>query len=323
MSSESWNATPICSPKRAQRVDRRRRSTPAKCAPNSADGGDQRTGLVGQHARGSARSGRRPSRGPDGLADLPGHQPLERAGLQPDRVRAEVGQDVRTPGRTGSRRSGSRPCCPSARSPTTAPRRTRRLVHHVVVVERRQVGQLARRPPPARSRAASGRRSARPAATAADGTACRRRRPGSAATSATNSSSDCTAAAQRGLDRVAGPARTDASSVGVVEVDAERASSHRCDSPAYSFAAFVGEVEHRLREDARAPRVTTTPDGERDRGRAAAGSRPSGRPRAARRRTSARRCAGRRTPRSPSRSARSRPAGRRCGTPRGTRRTCR
>ena len=117
MSSESWNATPICSPKRAQHVDDGSVDAGERRRRTAADGGDQRAGLVGEHPQVVLdRVGARPR--PDGLADLAGDQPLEGPRLQPDRLRTEVGEQVRTRARTGSRRSGSRPCCPSGRSPT-------------------------------------------------------------------------------------------------------------------------------------------------------------------------------------------------------------
>jgi hypothetical protein len=78
---------------------------------------------------------------PRRLQDLPGHQPLERLGLDPHRLRAQVGQDVRGAGEqevAGEHRHRIAPTGVGA-GHTAA---DVRLVHDVVVVERRQVREL-------------------------------------------------------------------------------------------------------------------------------------------------------------------------------------
>jgi hypothetical protein len=78
---------------------------------------------------------------PHGLLDLAAHQPGERAGLDPHRLGAQVGQEVRGAGEqvvACENRHGVRP--PRVGGRLAPPERG--LVHHVVVVERRQMGQL-------------------------------------------------------------------------------------------------------------------------------------------------------------------------------------
>ena len=82
-------------------------------------------------------------RGTQGLGDLSAHQPGERVRLDPDRLIAEVGEDLR---RTGEQEvageDGDRVGPPGVRARVAAA--DRRLVHHVVVVQRGQVGQFDR-----------------------------------------------------------------------------------------------------------------------------------------------------------------------------------
>ncbi len=104
-------------------------------------GGHQRAGLVGEDGqvvvdRVLVR------RGADGLPDLAGDQPLEGAGLDPDGVGPEVGEEVRGAGEqqvAGQDRDAVGP--PAVGAGGTPP--DDGLVHDVVVVERREVGQLA------------------------------------------------------------------------------------------------------------------------------------------------------------------------------------
>ncbi len=123
----------------AEDVDHPRLGAGGQCSYPAGDG-DQRSGLAGQHAqvvveRVVVRAGA------GGLQDLAGDQPLERVGLQPDGLRAEVGQhlggtgeeevagqdgDRVVPARVGAGRAASH----------------RGLVHDVVVVERGEVGEL-------------------------------------------------------------------------------------------------------------------------------------------------------------------------------------
>ena len=91
-SSEIWKATPTSLPNAVSASTRTVHAGEARAEPGGR--GDQRAGLVGEHrevvgdrvlARLSA----------DGLPDLPGDQPLERLRLDPDGLRAEVGEEVR------------------------------------------------------------------------------------------------------------------------------------------------------------------------------------------------------------------------------------
>ena len=139
-SSESWNATPIRSPKRVitstvvvvgageQRTEPPRRR-------------DQRAGLVGDHRRGSARPGPRRRLGPT----------VSR--IWPVTSRSNVRACSRThSGPRSARMSDARANRKSpVRIATVLPHRAlalcraaaqQRLVHHVVVVERREMGQL-------------------------------------------------------------------------------------------------------------------------------------------------------------------------------------
>ena len=103
-------------------------------------GGDQRSGLLGDDVHvviERVLAGPRP----DGLGQLPLDQPAERLGLDPDRVRAEVGQDtgrLREQEVTGQ--DGDRVAPPGVDRGTAAA--DLGLVHDVVVEQRGQVGQL-------------------------------------------------------------------------------------------------------------------------------------------------------------------------------------
>ena len=139
MSSLSWNATPICSPnaRSVSTVDGRRRRSGAELG----GGGDQRAGLVGEHAEVVLDRVVALGRGPTVSRICPTDQPLERARLQPHGVRAEVGQQIGRAGEqevAGEDRDGVVP----ARVRRLGAAAHARLVHDVVVVERREVGEL-------------------------------------------------------------------------------------------------------------------------------------------------------------------------------------
>ncbi len=108
--------------------------------PVATGRGDERAGLVGDHLE-VVLDGILAVTRTDRLADLALAQPLERVRLDPDGLRAEIGEDARrareeeVPGEDGD---GVVP--PRVRR-RGAPAQLR-LVHHVVVVERRQMGEL-------------------------------------------------------------------------------------------------------------------------------------------------------------------------------------
>ena len=120
MSSESWKAVPICSPNSVRRA--RSPDGAGDARAEARRRGDQRAGLVG-HDREVVRERVVAVARADRLADLPLDQPRERLRLDAHRRRARGRPRCRTPGRTGSRRSGSRPSCPTARWRSGAPRR--------------------------------------------------------------------------------------------------------------------------------------------------------------------------------------------------------
>ena len=169
-SSEIWKATPTSSPNAVSAVDQGVVDA-GEARPEPGGGGDQRAGLVGQHAE---VVGDRvlAGLGADGLLDLAGDQPLERLRLDPHGLRAEVGEQVRRPGEQQvAGQDGDAVGPPAVGAGRTPPHGG--LVHDVVVVQRRQVGQLADHGRPDHLRAPPGRRAGRPAARASAGTACR------------------------------------------------------------------------------------------------------------------------------------------------------
>ena len=122
MSSASWKATPISSPNSVQRfldlLGRRRRTGP-RSAPTSRSAsrscrppptGSAPAGPGPRRARRSRGSGPRPA----GRRSGPGSGPPPARGRRAGR----------TPGRTASHRSGSRPSCPSGRWRVGEPRRS-------------------------------------------------------------------------------------------------------------------------------------------------------------------------------------------------------
>src|SRR5262249_39161621 len=115
----------------------RRRATEHGTEPGG--GPDQRAGLVGDDAQvvlDRVRLARA-----DGLGDLSVYQSRERPGLNPYRLGAQLGGEVRGPGEkivAGEYRDGVPPTGVRRRGTTSH----RRLVHDVVVVERGEMSEL-------------------------------------------------------------------------------------------------------------------------------------------------------------------------------------
>ena len=138
-SSASWNATPIFSPNPVTVATTSGRQ-PANIAPNRADVAMSDAGLVRQHLQ---VVGDPVVLGPraDRLVQLAEAQPLERGGLDADRVGPEPGhRGRRAREQQVPREDGDRVAPDLVRRRGAAAQR--RGVHDVVVVERGQVREL-------------------------------------------------------------------------------------------------------------------------------------------------------------------------------------
>ena len=141
MSSESWNAdADLLAVRRERLLDLAGRA--GEAGAEARRGRDQRAGLVGDHARGSARAGPRRRPGPTVSQDLALDEPGEGLRLDAYGVRARGRRSA--PRHLANRKSPVRIATwlsQRAFADVGAAAQVG-LVHHVVVVERGEVGQL-------------------------------------------------------------------------------------------------------------------------------------------------------------------------------------